>query len=297
MQLWEWLTSGDTLTLILRLVDLAAVGLLLYLLLSLSSDRRTVWLVRGILVLLVLSLISHYLKLQLLNFVLDKLLVGAVVAVAVILQTELRRFLEQLGRGNLSAIWRNSQKRRLIPESNSMTEAIASAVKELSQTRKGALILIETGEPIDEEIFHSRGIKLNACLSKELLQTIFQTTTPLHDGAVHIRGDTILAAGVILPVSKRHAPAEIGTRHRAAMGIAERVEQCICIVVSEETGSIAIAEGEKFNRPVTNNDLREFLEEKFALHRPVTLVHPVSPWRKMIRQLWEQLFPRKSAKK
>ncbi len=297
MQLWEWLTSGDTLALILRLVDFGTVGLLLYLLLSLSSDRRTVWLVRGILVLLALSLFSHYLKLQLLNFVVDKLLVGAAVAVAVILQPELRRFLEQLGRGNLSAIWRSSQKRRLTPESNLMTDAIASAVKELSQNRIGALILIETGEPIDEQHFTNEGVKLNAQLSRELIQTIFQTTTPLHDGAVHIRGDAILAAGVILPVSKRHAPAEIGTRHRAAMGIAERVEQCICIVVSEETGSIAIAEGEKFNRPVSNNDLREFLEERFAVHRPTTLVRPISPWQKIIRQIWEQLFPRKSAKK
>jgi uncharacterized protein (TIGR00159 family) len=297
MQLWEWLTSGDTLALILRLVDIGTVGLLLYLLLSLSSDQRTLWLVRGILVLLALSLVSHYLKLQLLNFVVDKLLVGAAVAVAVILQPELRRFLEQLGRGNLSAIWRSTQKRRLMPESNLMTEAIANAVKELSQTRIGALILIETGEPIDERNFTHAGVKLNAQLSKELIQTIFQTTTPLHDGAVQIRGDTIVAAGVILPVSQRHAPAEIGTRHRAAMGIAEQVDQCICIVVSEETGSIAIAEGEKFNRPVTNSDLREFLEERFAVHRPTTLVRPISPWQKIIRQIWAQLLPKKSVKK
>jgi uncharacterized protein (TIGR00159 family) len=297
MQLWEWLTNGDTLTVLLRLVDVTAVGLLLYLLLSLTRDQRTLWLVRGIIVLLGLSLVSHYLQLQLLNFVVDKLLVGVAVAVAVILQNELRRFLEQLGRGNLAGIWRSTQKRRLIPESNSMTEAIADAVKGLSQTRIGALILIETGEPIDEQNFTHGGVKLNAQLSKELIQTIFQTTTPLHDGAVHIRGDTILAAGVILPVSQRHAPAEIGTRHRAAMGIAERVAQCICIVVSEETGSIAIAEGEKFNRPVSNNDLREFLEERFAEHRPTTLVRPISPWQKIIRQIWQQLFPKKSAKK
>ncbi len=297
MQLWEWLINSDPLAVFLRLVDMTAVGLLLYLLLSLISDQRTLWLVRGIIVLLGLSVVSHYLKLQLLNFVVDKLLVGVAVGVAVILQNELRRFLEQLGRGNVSAIWRNTQKRRPMPTSNIMTEAIASAVKELSQTRKGALLLLETGEPIDEQNFIQPGVKLNACLSKELLQTIFQTTSLLHDGAVHIRGDTIVAAGVILPVSQRHAPSEIGTRHRAAMGIAERVDQCVCIVVSEETGSIAIAEGEKLTRPVTNSELREFLEERFALHRPITLVHPVSPWQKTLRQIWEQLFPKKSAKK
>jgi hypothetical protein len=96
------------------------------------------------------------------------------------------------------------------------------------------------------------------------LQTIFQTTTLLHDGAVLIRGSRIIAAGVILPLSERTASRQLGTRHRAAMGITERVENCICIVVSEETGSISLAERGGLNRPLTSSRLKELLESRLS---------------------------------
>jgi uncharacterized protein (TIGR00159 family) len=259
----------------MRAIDVLLVLGWIYLMLSLSNDRRTLLMVRGIIFLLIASVLSDRLGLRLLNFVLDKLLIGTAVAMAVILQPEMRKFLERLGRGDLLSLVQPTTNRRSPVETDSVIEEILDAVIELSQNRTGALMIVETGEPIDERDFSVPGVKLNAVLSKELLHTIFQTSTLLHDGAVLIREDRILAAGVILPISERAASREIGTRHRAAMGITDRVRDCFCIVVSEETGSIAIAENGLLDRPVSSSRLREILETKLGNYRPTTLSRTV----------------------
>ena len=261
----------NSIAFIMRAIDILAVLGLIYFMLSLSNDRRTLLMVRGIIFLLIASVLSDRLGMGLLNFVLDKLLIGAAVAMAVILQPELRRFLERLGRGDLLSLIQPSTNRRAPVEADSVIEEINDAVIELSQNRTGALMIIETGEPIDDRDFSVPGVRLNALLSKELLHTIFQTSTLLHDGAILIREDRILAAGVILPISERAASREIGTRHRAAMGITDRVRNCFCIVVSEETGSIAIAENGILDRPISSSRLREILETKLGNYRPTTL--------------------------
>ena len=268
----QWFTNINSIAFIMRAIDILAVLGLIYLMLSFSNDRRNLLMVRGIVLLLIASVISDRLGLRLLNFILDKLLIGAAVAMAVILQPELRKFLERLGRGDLlSLIQTTTNRRSQKVETDSVIEEIIEAVIELSQNRTGALMIIETGEPIDDRDFSVPGVKLNAVLSKELLHTIFQTSTLLHDGAILIREDRILAAGVILPISERAASREIGTRHRAAMGITDRVRDCFCIVVSEETGSIAIAENGILDRPVTSSRLREILETKLGDYRPIPL--------------------------
>jgi len=261
----------NSIAFIMRAIDILAVLGLIYFMLSLSNDRRTLLMVRGIIFLLIASVLSDRLGMRLLNFVLDKLLIGAAVAMAVILQPERRRFLERLGRGDLLSLIQPSTNRRAPVEADSVIEEINDAVIELSQNRTGALMIIETGEPIDDRDFSVPGVRLNALLSKELLHTIFQTSTLLHDGAILIREDRILAAGVILPISERAASREIGTRHRAAMGITDRVRNCFCIVVSEETGSIAIAENGILDRPISSSRLREILETKLGNYRPTTL--------------------------
>ncbi len=267
----QWFNQINSIAFMMRAIDILAVLGLIYLMLSLSNDRRTLLMVRGIIFLLIASVLSDRLGMRLLNFVLDKLLIGAAVAMAVILQPELRRFLERLGRGDLLSLIQPSTNRRSPVETDSVIEEINDAVIELSQNRTGALMIIETGEPIDDRDFSVPGVRLNALLSKELLHTIFQTSTLLHDGAILIREDRILAAGVILPISERAASREIGTRHRAAMGITDRVRNCFCIVVSEETGSIAIAENGILDRPISSSRLREILETKLGNYRPTTL--------------------------
>lgn len=249
-------------TLLLHSVDVGLVLALTYLVLLIIGERRTLWMVRGLIILMLAAALSNRLGLTLLSFVLEKLVVGSAVAMAVIFQSEFRRFLEQLGRGEIVQLFK--AQRRPMPKPDSVVDEIVDAVKELSQNRIGALMIMETNGPIDERDVSVPGVQLNAEVSKELLQTIFQTTTLLHDGAVLIRGSRVAAAGVILPLSDRTASRQLGTRHRAAMGITERVESCICIVVSEETGSISLAEKGKLNRPLTSSKLKELLEAKFS---------------------------------
>lgn len=259
----QWLTDlGRTQFLLVNIVDFGLVLVLTYMVLMVIGERRTLWMVRGFIMLMLATAISSFLNLKLLSFVLNKLVIGSSVAMAVILQSEFRRFLEQLGKGEVLQLFQPVTE--TMPNPDSVTDEIVNAVKELSQNRTGALLILETTGPIDERDFSVPGVKLNAEVSKELLQTIFQTTTLLHDGAVWIRMPRVVAAGVILPLSEKTASRQLGTRHRAAMGITDRVENCVCVVVSEETGSISLAERGVLNRPLTSSKLKELLEAKFS---------------------------------
>jgi uncharacterized protein (TIGR00159 family) len=253
--------SGTISELLHNGIDVGLVLALTYLMLLIIGERRTLWMVRGLIILMLASVLSEYFNLRLLKFVLEKLVLGSAVAMAVIFQSEFRRFLELLGRGQIIEIF---QRQRQIPKPDNVIDEIVDAVKELSQNRTGALMVLETNAPVDTRVFVNPGVSLNSEVSKELLQTIFQPKTLLHDGAVFIRGSRIVSAGSILPLSERTASRQLGTRHRAAMGITERVENCICVVVSEETGSISLAERGNLNRPLTSSKLKELLEERFS---------------------------------
>jgi uncharacterized protein (TIGR00159 family) len=242
-------------------LDIGLVLGLFYLMSLIIGEYRTLWMMRGLVVLMVAQVISDRLHLELLKFVLEKLVLGAAVALAVIFQGEFRRFLELLGRGQILQLFKRQPQ---VPKTDNAIDEIVDAVKELSQNRIGALMVMETFGTLDNKLFVNKGVMLNSELSKELLQTIFQPKTLLHDGAVFIRGTRIIAAGVILPLSERSASRQLGTRHRAAMGITERSENCLCVVVSEETGSITLAERGLLNRPLTSSKLRELLETKYA---------------------------------
>ncbi|YAF96952.1 MAG: diadenylate cyclase CdaA [Nodularia sp. CChRGM 3473] len=259
----QWLTNlGWSQSLLLGTLDIVLVLALTYMILVIISERRTLWMVRGFIILMLASALSGRMGLPLLNFVLEKLVIGCAVAMAVALQSEFRRFLEQVGRGEFQQLFKPSNL--TIPKSDSVIDEIVDAVKELSKNRIGALLILETTSPIDERDFSVPGVKLNADVSKELIQTIFQPKTLLHDGATLIRGSRIVSSGIILPLSERTASRQLGTRHRAAMGITERVKNCICVVVSEETGSISLAERGTLNRPLTIRTLKESLEARLS---------------------------------
>jgi uncharacterized protein (TIGR00159 family) len=278
----QWLTDlGWTQSLLFYCIDLGLVLTLIYMVLVIIGERRTLWMVRGFIVLMLASAVSARLGLPLLSFVLEKLVVGSAVAMAVTFQSEFRRFLEQLGRGEFKQLLQPS--RRTIPQPDSVIDEIIDAVKELSQNRIGALLILETDSPIDERDFKVPGVKLNAEVSKELLLTIFHPKTALHDGAALIRGSRIMAAGIILPLYERTASRQLGTRHRAALGITEKVENCVAVVVSEETGSISLAEKGILNRPLTSSKLKELLEARFS---PAMEREAVAPsLRGLIRQI------------
>ncbi len=246
---------------LLRSFDIGLVFILIFILLSFIGEHRNRWMLRGLIFLTIATIISNQIELTFLSFVLEKLVFGSAVAIAAMFQSEFRRFLELLGKGEFVQLFK---KQTSIANSDSAIDQIVDAVKELSQNRTGALIVIETFDTLDERIFVNPGVTLNAEVSKELLQTIFQTKTLLHDGAVFIRNSQLVSASVILPLSERSASRQLGTRHRAAMGITERIENCLCVVVSEETGSISLGEKGILNRPLTSSKLKELLEEKLS---------------------------------
>ncbi|WP_373480342.1 diadenylate cyclase CdaA [Geminocystis sp.] len=253
----------DNLYILLRqLIDIGLVFSTFYFLSLLIKERRAQWMIRGLLILVIVLFISdRLLKLTLFSFFLERLVVICSLSMAVVFQSDFRRFLEQLGKLQFDQFFETNPH---LPKGDSVIDEIVEAVKELSQNRTGALIIIETFNTIEERIFLNAGVTLNAEITKELLQTIFQTKTLLHDGAVFIRGSEIVSAGVILPLSDREASRRLGTRHRAAMGITEIVENCVCVVVSEETGSISLGEKGTLNRPLTSTKLKELLEEKLS---------------------------------
>lgn len=249
-------------SLLIRSIDIGLALGLIFLILLIVDDRRTLQMVWGFTILMLASLLANGLGLVLLSTVLEKLVLGAAVVMAIILQSEVRRLLEQLGKGQIWQLFTKNSSPP--PKADSVIDEIVEAVRELSQNRIGALMILETDAPLDERDFKEGGVKLNAEISKELLQTIFQPKTLLHDGAVLIRGSRVVAAGVILPLSDRTTSRQLGTRHRAAMGMTEQVSNCLCVVVSEETGSISLAEKGNLNRPLTSSKLKELLSARFT---------------------------------
>lgn len=270
-----WSGFPDNLYIVLRqLLDLGLVFGSFYFLSILIRERRAQWMIRGLLILIMILFLSdRILNLTLFSFFLERLILICSLSMAVVFQSDFRRFLEQLGKGQLGNFFDSNPN---LTSEDSVIDEIVDAVKELSQNRTGALMIIETFNTIEERIFLNPGVKLNAEITKELLQTIFQTKTLLHDGAVFIRGSEIVSAGVILPLSDCNTSRQLGTRHRAAMGITERVENCICVVVSEETGSISLGEKGVLNRPLTSTKLKELLEEKLLKPKEGEVVTGVS---------------------
>ncbi len=244
------------------ILDLGLVLILVYVILLVIGHGTTLWTIRGFVFLMLSAVITKKLGLILLSFVLEKFVLAASVALAIIFQSQLRRFLELLGRGDFKELLTPPQGS--ISNSSTVIDEIVDAVKELSQNRTGALMVLEIAGNIDEQDFLNPGVTINADISKELLQTIFQTSTPLHDGAVFIRDSSVISAAVILPLSEKTTSRKLGTRHRAAMGITERINNCVCVVVSEETGSISLADRGKLDRPLTSSKLKELLEQKLA---------------------------------
>ncbi|NJL99543.1 MAG: TIGR00159 family protein [Synechococcaceae cyanobacterium SM2_3_2] len=272
IQSWLESLTLESLTLV-RLVDwglaLLSIGLVIYW----SRRTRAAVLIRGFVIVLALYLATD--SLPLMHLLLNYLLIGAAVGTGILFQPEIRSLLEYLGRGDWLPILPSSGREA---ETNSgeedYLEELIQAIKDLSRNRTGALVVIETEQIIDPRIFTDAGVPLNSHISRELVQTIFQTSTPLHDGALIMNEKQIKAAGVILPMSERVASRQLGTRHRAAIGISEQTN-CLCVVVSEETGSISLAEAGKLVRPLTSNQLRDLLVDKLRPTRALAVESPL----------------------
>ncbi len=231
-------------------VDILLVAYVIYKLLLLIKGTRAVQLLRGLALLVVASALSDRLHLYTMNWILEKTWTMLFVALPIIFWPELRRALEQLGRGGFFGrpfFFAEEDAKRVVAE-------VVRSVENLSRRRVGALIVF-MGETGLKEYVES-GVELDALLSAELLINIFEPNTPLHDGAVIVRGNRILAAACYLPLAQESTAVskELGTRHRAALGIAEQSD-ALAVVVSEETGVISVAEGGDLARGLSREEL------------------------------------------
>ncbi len=234
-------------------VDILVVAFFFYRIYALIKNTRATALLKGLLFLGFLSLLSGSLQLHVVNWILEKLMTVLIVALPVVFQPELRRALEQIGRGKL---YISSQ---VMNETDweSVIDDVVEASEIMAEKRIGALIVFECSVGLDDYI--DSGIRVDGLVSKELLGNIFIVNTPLHDGAVIIREGRIMAAGCLLPLTRdRSLSSEMGTRHRAAIGLSEQAD-CVVVVVSEETGIISYAYGGHIYRHMDSESLRNRL--------------------------------------
>ncbi len=252
MNFW-WIIN---LRILLDLLFALVLGILLF---SRVKEPRTLWLLRGYLFLVSLAwFVQRFANLPITSKLIDALILACSLSLAILWQGELRRLMELLGTGRLAVLLGNPQKEFRANEST--VTQLAEAAGRLSQNRKGALIVLDMGSDLRPEDFLYPGVPIDAKLSVDLLLNLFAAETPLHDGAVLIKGNRILSAGVILPLS-RQGISRYGTRHLAALGITERFDRCICVVVSEETGTLSLANQGRLERPITSSRLLDLLKD------------------------------------
>src|SRR5881628_3556657 len=241
---------------VLDIIDIFIVTVLIYKLLILISCTRALQLVTGVVILILAYAISRAVGLYTLQFVLQYLGVVIPIALLVIFQPELRRMLEQLGRGEII---------RLVND-------VSRAARILGLRKIGALIVLERRTGLAD--FIETGIKVDAVVTVQLLISLFFPNSPLHDGAAIIRGNRVIAAGCLLPLSENPAVSRtLGTRHRAGLGIAEQTD-AVAIIVSEETGTVTLAREGELIRGMSEEELKAALLELFAAEPPAP-----APWR------------------
>ncbi len=236
---------------VLQLLDIALVALVFFIILNLLRRSRATVLLRGMMALLVVFfVVAIFLPLPTFDYLLELALLATLITIPIIFQPELRRFLEDLGRrvGSL-----NLQQ----VAAESAVTPLTSTIESLSARCIGALIVLEGNDDLGELM--QTGVRVGSRVSSELLLTIFHDGTPLHDGAVIVRGDRVMAAGCVLPVSNRNlydGQRRLGTRHRAALGMAETSDAMV-VVVSEETGAISFARNGALQPGLDKTELRD----------------------------------------
>lgn len=262
----------DPLSIIRAIVDISIVSYIVYKLIVLVRETRAWQLIKGILLILAATELSKLLGLKTINYILQNSLSVLTLGAIVLFQPELRRGLEQIGRSRLKDIFNLDDTNNRI-RVTALIEEIVKACTEFSRTYTGSLIVIEMNTRVGEII--NTGIQLDSNVTSELLINIFTPNTPLHDGAVIIRDNKIKAAACFLPLTDNpNLSKELGTRHRAALGITE-VSDCISIVVSEESGKISFALNGGLTRNLTSDTLRKALNknllEKSAANKKLAL--------------------------
>ncbi|MEW9122887.1 MAG: diadenylate cyclase CdaA [Thermotaleaceae bacterium] len=251
-------------------VDMSIVAFVFYKLFMLIRETRAEQLIKGLLVLLIATKLSEWSRLYVINWILRNTMTLGLIALLIVFQPELRRALEYIGR---SKFLTKSIVEIADEDLTFLVNEIIEAVVELSKEKTGALIIFERETGIGDLM--ETGTRIHGDISTGLLMNIFIPNTPLHDGAVIIRKEKIMAAGCVLPLSENpHLSKTLGTRHRAGLGITERSD-ALAIIVSEETGAISVASEGKLSRFLDGKTLRRILKNAY---KPET-VKPLFNWK------------------
>ena len=241
-------------------IEIIILAGIIFLAFQLLKGRKAGALLTGLVVIAGLSLVSNLLGFTVLYKLFSTILGSGLLVVIIIFQPEIRDALEKIGNGSLKGIMSFSDRKKKKAQYLNSIDKICSAVNELSATSTGALIVIERSIRLSDVT--RTGVIIDANVNDLLIRNLFYDKAPLHDGAVIISGDRILAAGCFLPLTQRvDLDSNLGTRHRAAMGMAERSD-AVVIVVSEETGVISIAYDFSLERNIKPGELRKFLQEQ-----------------------------------
>lgn len=254
-----WLVSLLTWHNVAILVDILVIWFFIYELMLLVQGTRAVQLLKGIMVILLIKAVSWYFGLSTVSWVMDLVINWGVIALVVIFQPEIRRGLEHIGRGKF--LLRNRMENE---SEEQMITQLDQAIQYMSKRRIGALITIEMNTGLEEYI--ETGIPMDAEVTSALLINSFIPNTPLHDGAMIIKNGRIAVAAAYLPLSdSKLIPKELGTRHRAAVGISE-VTDALTIVISEETGEVSLTKDNELLRGMTQENYLKFMRS--VLYKP-----------------------------
>lgn len=240
-------------------VEIFIIAILIYNIIKWMKNTRAWALMKGVAVLFVFYLIAAILNFDVILWIYQNGIIVSITAAIILFQPELRKALEQLGRRNIGLVtplFTNNQVEEKFSEDT--INALVKATFDMGKVKTGALMIIEGEQRLDD--IEATGIMIDAKISSELIMNIFEHNTPLHDGAVIIRGNRITAATCYLPLTDIKISKELGTRHRAAVGISE-ITDSFTIVVSEQTGNVSIAQNGQLSRGVTREFLYDRLKE------------------------------------
>jgi len=241
---------------IFDILDILLVTIVLYNIIKIIRQTRAFQLVKGIILFGVVLLAVKLLNMQVCSYIMNKLFSDVVLVLLLLFQPEIRQVFESLGRKATKGTRGLLQNESV----NSAIDAICKSCSDMSDKKIGALIVLEGDTPLGEIL--KTGSRIDAVVSKELIENVFYPKAPLHDGAMVIRADRVESAGCILPLTQDVLSSELGTRHRAGVGISEQSD-AVVVIVSEETGKISIANKGRLDRNVSPGKLRERLTDYF----------------------------------
>ncbi|MBE6984422.1 MAG: TIGR00159 family protein [Ruminococcaceae bacterium] len=261
---------------IMDIIDIVVVAFFIYAMIMMIQTTGAARIAKSIMIVLFLAALTELLNMYLLNYILDKILEIGLIALVVIFQPELRRMLEKLGGRSFREFLTMKEEERDIDRV--ITQTVA-ACEIMSKERTGALIVFENKDSLIDYV--KNGTQLDARVSSELLRNIFFTKAALHDGAVIVRNDRLAAAGCVLPLTQnRQISSDLGTRHRAGIGMSE-VADAVVVIVSEETGTISVAIGGMLKRHLAPQTLEKLLLNELAPKTEEKSRNPLKKLRKL----------------